>query len=370
MYIKTIVFWAACFVLVACKKNEDSSPTVVLPASYNFTNVNFEGQTKRLAMLAEMVTEMKKGTIQQLDSNKLLNMYANTNNEFSSLALNTSGKQLRDKTYSGDITFFELLLKKISATSSLYTSSTNMAGMGGVATSTSDASKKYLVDEHGVEYAQVIQKGLMSAIFYYRIAEEYTTSSKLNFADNENITIGEGTEMQHYWDEAFGYVGIPTIMTSTNYDSLKTVGLLSFYGSYMEKAKILEVPKTLLHSLIEGRDAINRKDYSTRDKAGTTIRKNMEIIQVCSAISYLNQGYNAYSDYAVRCHTLSEAYGFLFGLKYNSGKVITTSEYTSLCQKFFDEGSLSIAHISLDDIEEIRTTLSNIYGLNDIKNLL
>jgi hypothetical protein len=321
-------------------------------------------------MLTEIVNEMKKGTSQQLDSNILINMYSNTGNPFSSAILNASGKQLRDKTYAGDIAFFNEQLGKIASVSSAYTRTINTFGEAGVAISSTDATKKYLLDAHGVEYAQVIQKGLMGAIFYYRIAEEYTTKSKLDFANNDSIISGQGTDMQHYWDEAYGYVGIPTVLSSSNYDSVKTAGLLTFYGVYMDKGKNIGVPSALLTAFIKGRDAINRRDYAIRDDAATAIRKNMELINVCSAISYLNQGQTTYTDYAVRCHALSEAFGFILSLKYNSGKKISNADYTSIIDKFYNEGILSIAHLTTTDITWLRDTLSDIYGLQAVKTTL
>ncbi len=356
--------------IVSCKEEENQLPNILLPTTYNFTNVNYEGQKFRLAMLTEIVNEMKKGTIQQLDSNILINMYSNNSNPFTSTILNTSGKQLRDKTYSGDIFYFNQLFGNIASVSSSYSNTITTFGEAGVAISTTDATKKYLLNEQGVEYAQIIQKGLMGAIFYYRIAEEYTTKSKLDFADNDSIVSGEGTDMQHYWDEAFGYVGIPTLLSNTNYDSVKTAGLLSFYGIYMEKAKALNVPNNLLTAFIKGRDAINRKDYPARDEAAADIRKNLELIHVCSAISYLNQGQAALSDYAIKCHTLSEAYGFILALKYNSGKKISNSDYALVTNKFYQEDKLSIAHLTSTDITWLRDTLSDIYGLNAIKTTL
>lgn len=353
--------------LLGCKKEEPIVRTY--PTSYNFENVNFSGQTARIKMLSELVTAMGKGTTEEVSATTLSNMYANTGNPFTDIALNTSGKQLKDKTYALDIPLFEDFMSKLAATSLLRTE-TAAPGIAGTAVSTTDATKKYLVDSNGVEYAQIIQKGLMGAIFYYRIADEYTTSAKLDVADNTTIVPGEGTAMQHYWDEGFGYWGVPTYANYDNYDSTKAVGGFKFYGTYVEKGKAISLYKNLLYAYIQGRTAINENNKSDREIAATSIRKNIEAINACSAISYLNQAIANYNNYAVRCHTLSEAYGFILALKYNSQKTISTEDHNALLSEFKVNNKLSVQHLSSADILALRDELSSIFDLDSIKSTL
>lgn len=354
--------------LSSCEKEETTE--IILPSSYNFENVNFSGQTARINMLSEIAAELGKGKTQILSYTRLMNMYSNTGNEFTDVSLNTSGKQLRDKTFATDIPFFESMFQAAADNSTAYNVSTTGNGVAGVATSIFDATKKYLVDSNGVEYAQIIQKGLMGAVFYYRIAEEYTTKDKLDPADNVTVVTGEGTAMQHYWDEAFGYFGVPTILTAANYDSLNTAKALKFYGTYASKGKSVGTIENTLKAFIKGRDAINRKDYTTRDAAASEIRKNLELINACAFISYMNQSKASIADYAVRCHTLSEGFGFLLALQYNSEKKISNTDFNLLKNNFYRNGNLSTYHLTTTDIDNMINTVSTTYGLDAVKSTL
>ena len=46
----------------------------------------------------------------------------------------------------------------------------------------------------------------MGAVFYYRATSVYLTDEGME-VDNEEIIAGEGTAMEHHWDEAYGYFG-------------------------------------------------------------------------------------------------------------------------------------------------------------------
>lgn len=352
--------------LASCKKTENT-PDVVLPTSYNFENVNFNGQIQRINMFSEITAELGKGKTQVLDFDKLMNMYANTGNAFTDASLNTSGKQLRDKTFSADTAFFVSLFKAAAENSVDFAVSTTGNGTAGVATSITDLTKKYLVDSNGVEYAQLIQKGLMGAIFYYRIAEEYTTIDKLAPADNITVIAGEGTQMQHYWDEAYGYLGVPTILTVANYDSLNTEKALKFYGSYISKGKTVGTIENTLKAFIKGRDAINRKDYTTRNSAAVEIRRNLELVNACAFISYMNQAKAGISDYAIKCHTLSEGFGFFLSLKYNSERKISQTDFNAIEANFYRNGKLSVAHLTISDINTMLDKVSQVYNLDAVK---
>ncbi|MFT5964663.1 MAG: hypothetical protein ACI9L6_001409, partial [Flavobacterium sp.] len=106
------------FSISSCS-NDDSptgeeSPNYSVAATYTFernstTTVDFSGQSSRLLMLEEMGNLIKTAANNGTQANKdvLINMYSNTNNAFSSAVLNTSGKQLKDKTAASK-DYFEL----------------------------------------------------------------------------------------------------------------------------------------------------------------------------------------------------------------------------------------------------------------------
>lgn len=365
--ILLIAFIAVVF--ISCKK-ETTTQTVTLPSTYNFDNVDFSEQTTLLSMLTAIGVEMRKGLTQDLSGATLFNMYSNTANPFSNDTLNFSGAQLREETYADDIPVFDSYFQNLAAVSTLRANLVTGGGMAGTAISVIDNTKKYLVDSNGVEYAQLIQKGLMGAVFYYRISQDETAKSTLDASDNTTVTPGSGTHMQHEWDEAFGYWGVPVTLTASNFDSLNTAKKVYFYGNYVSKGEDIGLVGKLLTAYIKGRDAIGRKDYATRDAAAADVRKDFELINACGYISYLNQAVAASGDYATFCHTMSEGFGFFNALKYNSGKKISQTDFDDILSKYYVGGKLSFAHFTSLELISIRDRLSTIYGLDSIKNTL
>ncbi len=95
---------------VSCKKEETpeptpstpTTPTYTVPTTYNFASTDFSSSTKRIAMLSEITTYIKTAHTSTatpvLDAQKMKDMYANANNQFTDANLNTSGIQIKDKT--------------------------------------------------------------------------------------------------------------------------------------------------------------------------------------------------------------------------------------------------------------------------------
>lgn len=314
--------------IVSCEKDPtvepkpDPTPTptptgYTVPTTYNFSNVNYSGQTTRIIMLDSISDYMKKGNNGvPLDASKMKNMYANANNPFNNSSLDGSGKQLKDKTYFEDRAYFDALFDSLANVSQ---SATNVGsnGTAGVVTS-NDGAKKYLFNANGVEYAQIIRKQLMGAVFYYQAGETYL--AKLPSADNTTETPGEGTKMEHYVDEAFGYLGVP-IDFPTNTTGLK------YWGDYSNKINYaIGSNKPLMDAFLKLRAAVSNDDYTTRDAQVVVIRDQWERVVAGSAIYELVQAKKTLADDANRNHYLSEAVGFIKSLKYSSTKKITQTQ--------------------------------------------
>ncbi len=100
----------------SCSSDDETSFDYVTPDSYTFerngvTSVDYSGQSSRIFMLDEMGAYIRtagvNGTV--ADDTVLSEMYSNTNNRFTGTGLNTSGKQLKDKTAASK-DYFSLLL--------------------------------------------------------------------------------------------------------------------------------------------------------------------------------------------------------------------------------------------------------------------
>ncbi len=344
----------------ACAKQEVSptSSNYEIPTTYTFERVNYSGQTQRLLMLDELVNEVKKGNVPNtvVSAQKLREMYSNINNSFTDASLNTSGKQLKDKTYLSEQSVIESYFDSLE----IISSSTKPGSMGiaGVVSS-NDGTRKYLLSANGIEFKERIDKGLMMALIYNQITSVYLSSEKMN-VDNTLINEATGTAMQHHWDEAFGYLAVPADFP-TNATGIK------YLSKYMNaRNAIIDCNKKIMNAFITGRAAIDNKDYTTRDAQIEIINAELEKVMAATAINYLNQAKTNFADDALRCHTLSEFYGFVYGLKFNAKKKITNEQITALLNTLGN----NYYNITITQIDELKTSLANIYNLNSVKDIL
>ena len=367
---------AMCSILfiTACSDDEGNLPAPYNPPeSYSFDNVSFSGQTDRLNMLSEMIStidQVTSGTAP--DATTLLNMYANENSPFSNPVLNASTKQLKSKTYSGlgaiDANEIEAYLNAFAQDAAMYKDSTWSPGQPGIVTK-ADGSGSYFLNADGVEYSEIIEKTLMHAVFYYQACEVYTREGKIGDAvDNTIVTPGKGTDMEHHWDEAFGYWGVPTDATASNFESAD----LKYFGKYAKKGEAVGIPtfQNLLGSFIKGRYGISNMDYTMRDEAAAEVRQYWEMVSVTTGIHYLNGAIANVGDDAKFYHELSEAYTFIQGLAYNQDRLISTSDWAAMLALIEVNGEASFTGVSVADLNSIKDQLASIYGLEAVKDQL
>lgn len=352
---------AAGITFIQSCKPDDDGPQYDVPTTYNFTDVSYSGQTIRLDMMVELLTYIKSanpGGV-ALDAQKMKDMFANENNQFAGAGLNTSGKQLKDKCFAADVDMYEDYFESAAVASQ--SGATGSNGVAGIVTSSTDATKKYLQSENGVEYAQVIEKGLMGAILYYQAVGHYLTEDEVgDGVDNVTVTAGQGTPMEHHWDEAFGYFGVPVDFPVTTTGS-------RYWGKYSnEMDGVLGTNTIIMNAFLKGRAAISNKDMETKNEQILIITENWERIAAGTAIHYLNEAKEAISNDAVRNHTLSECLGFLRALQYSPTKKITTAELDQVLAYVGD----NFYEVTLTDLDNARNLLSTIYGMDDIKDTL
>ncbi|MEJ6505851.1 MAG: DUF4856 domain-containing protein, partial [Crocinitomicaceae bacterium] len=174
------------------------APAYTVPTTYAFTDadgnstVSYGGQTSRMDMLSEMTSYLKTANNggAQLDEATLLSMYDNSYTGWSNQDLVGNGKQLKSKTSLGDAGVqgqFE-------------------SWMVGAAAATPPA-EGYLQAETGQEWTQLIEKGLMSACFASQMTSNYLAGIE---GDDNSVAVDPAagkyyTEMEHHWDEAYGY---------------------------------------------------------------------------------------------------------------------------------------------------------------------
>ena len=344
------------FLFIACDKGTEEYD---IPATYSFENVSYSGQTQRLGMLTEMKSYLETanttGTI--LDAAKLKAMYANTENAGFTGTYDDS-KQLKSKTFSNVTADFEILMDEAATASQSTVAASN--GTAGVSTSP-DGEKNYLVSADGLEYTQLIEKGLMGACFYYQATSVYFGADKMN-VDNETVVEGEGTKMEHHWDEAFGYFGAP-INFPTSTDGL------AFWAKYSNTVNsAIGTNKTLMNALIKGRAAISNDDLNTRDEAITEVRAAWEEVSAGTAIHYINSALTNFSDDTGKLHSLSEAAAFTYSLQFNEGKTLTNTQVNEvlvLLGGSSDFTMMNFYNVTEADLNTAKDNLANFFNWDD-----
>lgn len=352
MRIKGMKLWAwAMLGLVAvssCDNNDDNGPSVEAPATYAFmrdgqSTVSFSGQTARIQMATELISEMKDFDNATLVA--LLEMYRNetTNggdaNPFESADLNASTKSVRSKTAASRDLFSTNATESaeirqdfedwITAQINEVFPNENIAAAAGTAGQIADGSSTRYVNAKGLEYNQAVNKSLIGALMLDQMLNNYLGTAVLdeasNRADNDAGTVASGksyTTMEHKWDEAFGYL----FGTSANpANPVSEIGnedafLNKYLGRVEGDSDFAGIAQKVFDAFKLGRAAIVAKDYTVRDQQAALLRELMSQIIGVRAVYYLQQGKNALAQnppaYGTAFHDLSEGFGFVYSLRF------------------------------------------------------
>lgn len=356
-----LFLFATLLVFVSCKNDDDGMAEYDVPTTYNFENVSYSGQTQRIGQFTElksyMATSRTSGVA--LDADRLLAMYENGANA-NWVGTYEDSKEIKGKTFEAVQDDFTVLLEELATAST--STVPGAEGVSGVITS-NDGSKNYLIGDDGLDHAQVIEKGLMGALLYYQATGVYMEPGKID-SDNTEVTPGKGTEMEHAFDEAFGYFGVETTFP-TSLDNL------AFWGNYSNNYDdILGSNQKMMDAFLKGRAAISNDDLVARDEAIETLRKEWELISVGAALHYLNSGMSNFDDMSIRAHGVSEGIGFIYALQFNPAKTINNSQINELLETIAgssDFASMNLYTTSVSKLEEARDQLAEYYDLTDKK---
>ncbi|MFT5822662.1 MAG: hypothetical protein ACI8ZM_003918 [Crocinitomix sp.] len=346
-------------------KKDDGSCTyqeLSIPSTFNFTDdagnstVSFGGQTERLNQMEEMTTYMKSGTTTILTNDALTAMFENTDDNGGGNFTFSSTKQLQNKCFATDLTLFEGYLTALAIASEDYAEVAE-SGQAGVLSS---GSSTYLFASNGIEYTQVIEKGLMGAVFLNQATNIYFGSGKMNVDNSVAVNSADGkhyTEMEHHWDEAFGYFGAPVDFL-TNTDSLR------FWAKYCDKQNTaLGSNAIIMNAFLKGRALISQGfETSMRDEQIEIIRKEWERVSASQAVTYLEGAKDNFgTDNAKFLHELSEAYAFVLSLKYLplETRVISFTEIETILN---DNIGNDFWTVTLTDLNAATASLNSIYG--------
>lgn len=328
----------AAGLFTSCSSDDDNGTNTPLnptPDVYQFerngkSSVSYSGQTDRLMMGAELGSALKDPANTQA---VLEGMFTNTGNHFENEALNSSSKNIRSKTaaskdyfaanttesnvYKAD--FDTWIANQVNEVFSNW----NTTASPGVAGKIEEAGGKVrYVNAKGLEYDQAFMKGLIGALVTDQILNNYLSPAVLDEADNREQNDNEllatdknYTTMEHKWDEAFGY------LYGTDNAANPQLDADSFLNKYLGKVDEDEdfsgIADSIYNAFIAGRAAIVNKDYELRDQQVAIIREKISMLIGIRAVYYLQAAKESLgTDPAAAFHDLSEAYGFIYSLRF------------------------------------------------------
>ncbi|WP_452222484.1 DUF4856 domain-containing protein [Lacinutrix salivirga] len=330
--------------LTSCSSDDDGgTPPIVnnvtAPDTYVFerdgsSTVSFSGQTTRIQMAQEIVTALKNTDASEASLDAMFAHQAGQDN-FSTAALNASGKNVRSKT-AASADYFSANTTDASAIKADFDkfiedqvehvfprwNDPATAGMAGQIQEAGGGSIRY-VNEKGLENNQAFAKGLIGGLMVDQILNNYLSTAVLdagdNRANNDDDILDEDnsyTTMEHKWDEAYGY-----LYGNEVNPAVPELGADSFLNKYVSRVDgdtdFEGIALDIYNAFKLGRAAIVAKNYDVRDAQIQIIREKISEVIGVRAVYYLQQGKaNLGSDMASAFHDLSEGYGFVYSLQF------------------------------------------------------
>jgi len=349
---------AAIFMSSCSKDDNKGTPQYNVPSTYSFENVDYSTSTNRVSMMVKLDAYMKKGTTVKLKQDTVNNMFNNTGNPFGDAKLDASGLTLAEKT--ADPVVFKSFMDSVVVASQRNDVQASEGASGYIPRGTG----KIIVGANGIEYGQAALKGMMGGLFF---KEAMTILSKISQDDNNTVVPGQGTAMQHHWDEAFGYLAIPT-----DYDSSRTYTSADanrplLWGGYLaERGKAIQAGGILFEAFRKGRAAIGAKDYTIRDEAIKSIQSTWERLAAAAALAYVTQPQASANigNLGAQFHALSEGYGFIASLKYRAaGSKLSDADFQKLVTIMNTSFYTLVNESGFKSLNEAKEILTKTYSL-------
>lgn len=374
-----------------------------IPENYDITGAfapgAYSGQTRRLAQLQEIVDSSRNEPIFW----DLKAALANENKDQFKSAGAQGNSDIRTKIDelnfdSGNTSvadaFAELAERFVASTKANYT----VTASNGVAGMITTGSKKRHVDANGLEFIQILEKGLYGAMCYDQMVDDYLRPSQAgadNALGNNESAAGadyatKGTDRQHRFDEVFGYLGAdpatyPNSDNSSNGDGVFIANYTFDFSDETEEAFGVNMAEKLMQAFVFGRAVLKAgqgfgpNDESTNEAYYEAARQDIKLYTelgiASAAYHYLN---SAIADITNedKLHHLSEALAFIYALSFNSeGRLNAQGAHEVLIALGWSESDASlngIYEINLWEVtdaqmEEARTLLDRAYpGFSDV----
>jgi len=373
------------FFITSCEKDDDNhddhnhnnnNNEVIAPDTYTFerdgmSTVSFGGQTCRLQMAKDIYDAMNMENA--ATASEFLTMF-NDGSGFDyayTCGKNVGGKTAASPTASSTVKsqfedMFSVLVDEV------YPNWSSIASEGVAGQITTSSGSTYQVDGKGLEIDQAFIKGLMGAMVVDQMTNNYLTASKLDgdgtTNDTNGLGAGEYTNMEHYWDEGYGYLygynneHVGGTDNNANGPAEGTGVLVNKYLKKLNEGSHPGIANVIYDAFKLGRAAIVAGDYILRDEQASIIKLHMDKIIAQKAIDYLAGGAETISSGAPRedsFHGLSEGYGFVLSLQFTD--YFSNSQVNDMLDAMM-EGN-GFWDISADDLNDMADEISNAAGL-------
>jgi len=366
----------------ACKKKDDDAAPAPAETGYRTTKIDYTTLTSstsyqatfkqgndttvdrdqgraRLRMFRAFATYVGSsisGNV-DLDSTKMSNMFANKSNPFTGGYANLNGLDISIKEATAVSSanqaevhaFLEYAFGQMARISKLRT----QAAVEGTAGKHSTGN--YLLDEAGIEWAQIIQKTLIGA-YHLDYIGNVLLNTGLN-ADNKTLVAGENyTALEHNWDEAYGFFTFNDIYNGGVTDALGAKNSLEAYlGSYAWEYNKADYGK--LHvAFLKGRAAIHNNDKAEMRAQATIIRNILEKAIGGAAYGYMNKSINA-------PHAFGEGLGFIYATRFAKLTGADAAFSEELSDDLFVTDETTFYDITADDYTTVKGKLATKFNL-------
>lgn len=354
--------------------NDNTTDNIVAPDTYSFdrngiNTVSYSGQTTRLFQANELYSALNSTDVSLSTLNLMFNGDNDLSAGFTTDSLNGTTKIIGSKTAASALAgdpatksrFDNMLVEYVSeVVPALNAGNVAASGQAGLA-----FDSGYQLNEEGQELDQLFFKGLIGAFTLDQIVNNYVHPNQLDkgdyVAENDNGTLASGkdyTNMEHKWDEGFGYLygevddisinnGLPAANESTG-------NLLMKYFKKVEQTYEPGIASTVYHAFIDGRTAILNKNYVARDLAADIIQVELSKVIGYYAIHYMNDYIAKLNsgEIAKAHHSLSEAHGFILSLQFtNNGDDIPFMDKITV-ENFLDNNLADFHNIDNNDLTD------------------
>ena len=338
------------------------------PVTYEFdregaSSVAYPGQEDRLDQLEEIKAYLLTGDAGEVLSEQALrDMFANTGGNGGGNFTFVSDRQLESKTFAPDLDnqLFENLFAQAAVASQGGGTASN--GTAGLIVRESKGTT-ILVDESGREFTQLIEKGLMGAVFYNQIYNTYLSDNRIGDGV-ENVILSEGknyTTKEHHMDEAFGYWD-PPVDFSSNWPA-ERASEDRFWSHYSNTVDwLIGSNSTIMNAFIGARTAIVNNDPTELTAQRDALYENLDLVAAAVAIHYINDTLEYLSEGSTgdALHVLSEAWAFTNALRYNPRRVLSLEQIEEIMESNFGVDG-NFWNVTPQGLNKAKSTLVSAY---------